>query len=250
MAAFFATVSLSLLLLPATVPAQPVPDSLASYFQFEDAAPLSCLYTWFPPFFIQHDLEMKRFVRSRRFAALRQVCGDRKAVDALFVRAMKLTNNNTAVSLLLCALASFDHQTVGLRIPVFSLFFPLSEESDAEFSRRIANLPRRLFEDTPADETGDRDKLQHFFGSAFLTFISESDHAAERFGDFVERTEDAVIVGGVDDDRDRSANREGQRFGLWLLNDNRRVPSEFFRKRLLRTGRPASGNGSSSHEVW
>jgi hypothetical protein len=236
MTGFFATTSLCLLLLPLSLSSQPKPDSLASYFRIEDASPLSCLFTYFPPFFIQHEMEMKQFIRSRRFTLLRQTYGDRRAVDAIFVRAMRLTNNNTAMSLLLSAFASFDHRTVGFRIPVFRLFFPLTDESDGEFARRVANLPSRLFDDSPKNAHGDRDKLQHFFGSAFLTFISESDAAADRFGEFVERTEDAVIVGGEMDDRDRNANREGQRFALTLLDDNRHVPSEFFKKRLLPAG--------------
>jgi hypothetical protein len=236
MAGFFATTSLCLFLLPLTVSSQVKPDSLESYFRFEDASPLSCLFTYFPPLLIQHEMELKQFVRSHRFGLLRKVYGDRRAVDAIFVRAMRLTNNNTAISLLLSALASFEHRTVGFRVPVFRLFFPLSDESETEFSKRVANLPSRLFEDSPNDAHGDRDKLQHFFGSAFLTFIWESDGAAERFGDFVERAEDAVIVEGVDDDRDRNANREGQRFALHLLDDNHRLPSEFLKKRLLPSG--------------
>ena len=236
MAGFFATLVFCFLLLPVNAYSQPVPDSLESYFRFEETAPLSCLFTYFPPFFIQHDMEMRKFIRSRRFALLRKLCGERRAVDAIFVRAMKLTNNNTAISLLLSALACFDHRTVGFRIPVFRLFFPLSDESDAEFANRVAHLPRYLFDDSPTDSHGDRDKLQHFFGSAFFTFIYESDGAADRFGDFVERTENILIVGGVDDDRDRNANKEGQRFGLKLLENNHRFPSEFFKKRLLPPG--------------
>ncbi len=216
---------------PRVAPAQavlPPPDSLARYFRFDDPPPLACLLTYFPPFFIQHEIDMKRFVRSRALARIRRACGDLRAVDAVYIRAMQLTDNNTAMALLIATFACFDHRTVGLRIPLFSLFFPLTDESEEEFVRRVANLPSRLYSDTPPGAAGDRDKLQHFFGSAFFTFIFESRDAADRVGEFIENGEEVFIVGGVNDERDRRANHHGQDFGLALLDDNHRLPSEFF----------------------
>lgn len=214
--------------------AQPVPDSLARYFQFDDPPALACLLTYFPPFFIQHEIDMKRFLRSRTFRRIREACGDLRSVDAIYVRAMQLTDNNTAMALLIATFATFDHRVVGLKIPLFRLFFPLTDESEGEFDRRVANLPAKLYDDTPLDPGGDRDKLQHFFGSAFLAFIFESGEAARRVGDFIETGEDAIIVGGVDDARDRRANGHGQEFGVALLDNNRCLPSEF-----IRSARPA-----------
>jgi hypothetical protein len=165
-------------------------NDLRKYFQFDNPHPLACLFTYFPSIFIQHELELKSFVRSKTFKHLREQFGDAKSVDAIYVRAMQLTNNNTAISLLLSTFATFDHETVGLNVPFFSLAFPLTDESGAEFRRRVNNLPRIIYDDSP--ESGDRDKLQHFFGSAFLTFISESRDAADRFGTFVEKGERLV----------------------------------------------------------
>ena len=219
-------------------PERPSSDSLSAYFIFDDPAPLSCLYTWLPPFFIQHGIEMKSFIRSRAFREIRQTYGDRKSIDAIYVHAMQLTNNNTAVALFLSAVATFDHRTVGFKIPLLSLFFPLSNESDEEFDRRLRHLPVQLYDDTPPE--GDRDKLQHFFGSAFLTVLFESSHPAVRIGDFIEVGEDAIIVDGVDDVRDRRANRLGSRFGRAVLDDNHRLPSEFFRIDVKKNSIPDS----------
>lgn len=202
-------------------------DSLECYFRFDDPAPLSCLLTYFPPFFIQHGIDLKAFVRNRIFRDILARYGDRHAVDAIYIRAMQMTNNNTAVALLLATLASFDHRLVGLKIPVFNLFFPLNNESEYEFKRRVRNLPSKLYQDSPSTASGDRDKLQHFFGSAFLTYAFESRGAAMRIGEFIENGEDAFIVDGVPDERDRRANLQGQEFGLALFDDNHRLPSEF-----------------------
>ena len=206
---------------------QETPDSLEAYFNFDDPSPLSCLVTYFPPLFIQHGINLKSFIRSRTFRRIQAERGDVRAVDAIFVRAMQLTNNNTAISLLLSTLACMDHDVVSIKLPIIQVAFPLSSEPRKEFYRRLANLPRRLYSDTPAGEVGDRDKLQHFFGSTFVTFLFESRHSADRLGDFIERGEEALIVGGISDERDMRANRQGQDFGLALLDNNRRLPSEF-----------------------
>ncbi len=217
-------------------------DRLSRYFEFEDKFPFSYLLTYFPPMFLQHDVQLKQFIRTKTFGEIRTRYGDARAADAIFVRAMNLTDNNTAMALLLSSLASFDHDIVGLKIPVFNMYLPLTSESRDDFERRIRHLPRRLFADTPADSTGDRDKLQHFFGSAFLAFTCESEGSADRVGNFIETGEEAMIVGGVNDPRDVRANRRGQQFGLALLEDNRRYPSEFI---ALPLAAREGGNGSA-----
>lgn len=215
------------------------PDSLGGYLRFEDSSPVSCLLTLLPPFFIQHELELKAFIRSKKFSLLRKEYGDRRIIDIIFVHAMHLTNNNTAVALLLSMVSCFDHRTVGLRVPVFSLFFPLTNESEGEYRLRVAHLPAHIYADSPPDTAGDRDKLQHFFGSAFLAFVFESRGSADRIGEFVEEGEEALIIDGVNDERDKLANREGQRFGNALLTDNHLYPSSYLRKSLKPLNAPA-----------
>ncbi len=204
-------------------------DSLSQCFVFDEPSPLICLFTYFPPFLIQHGIDLKAFIRSRMFRDIRARYGDKRAVDAVYIRAMQMTNNNTAVALMLSTLACFDHDMVGLNVPVFSLFFPLTNESETEFKRRVDNLPVKLYDDTPPTFSGDRDKLQHFLGSAFLTYAFESRDVAMRIGEFIEKGEDAFIVDGVLDERDRRANQQGQEFGLALLDDNHHLPSEFLK---------------------
>lgn len=204
-------------------------DSLAKYLRFEKVGSFEFLFTYFPPFFIQNTLELKEFVRSNTFTRLREVYGDPQAVDAIFIRSMALTKDNPTISLLLATVACFDHQHIGLKIPVFSLFFPLTNESDDEFRQRVDNLPVRLYDDTPVYFGGDRDKLQHYFGSAFISNLFESSQPAARVAHFIEYGEDAIIVEGAYDERDLRANCQGGEFGLALLRNNHRLPSEFFR---------------------
>lgn len=167
------------------------------------------------------------FVRSEEFAAIRKTGGDLRAVDALYRRALRLSWNNTWEALLIATLASLDHRRVGIRLLGFVFWFPLTSEFEEEFGARVGRLPARLYPDTPPDQEGDRDKLQHFFGSALLTFMFESPGPAERAGAFVEWGEDLFVVGGVNDERDLRADLQGAAFGSALLVDRAALPSTF-----------------------
>lgn len=202
-------------------------DSLLIYLSFKESSSLGFLLPYFPPFFIQYGIELKSFIRNRTFQEIRQSYGDLKAVDAIFIKAMKLTNDNTAVALLISTIACFDHRIFGLKVPVFLLFFPLSNESEEEFKQRVENLPKNIYIDSPLNRFGDRDKLQHFFGSAFIAYVFESGETSERFSDFIERGEKAIIIDGVLDKRDIRANRHGQEFGLNLLINKHQMPSQY-----------------------
>ena len=50
------------------------------------------------------------------------------------------------------------------------LDIPLPSVTDSIFALKRKNLPKNLFYDTPNTEMGDKDKLPHFFGTAFLSY--------------------------------------------------------------------------------
>ena len=212
--------------------------SAESYSQTEDSNPsfedsINELVSFFSPFVfpkvIQDDYQLKEFIRSYEFSILRTQRGDLNAVDAIFAEAMRLSWNNAYEALLICLAATMDHSKFGVKLPLVGplLWFPLTSEFEEDFHARVSALPRRLYADSPHTTAGDRDKLQHFFGSAFLTYTFESRDAAQRIGDFIEWGEDKVIVDGALDERDFRANRQGQEFGLALFSDKRAKASSF-----------------------
>ncbi|HUI10513.1 MAG TPA: hypothetical protein VL221_09310 [Bacteroidota bacterium] len=170
---------------------------------------------------------LREYVTSGELSAARHAYGDLYAVDCVFERAMRLCWDNPYEALLVCAFALMDHERFGVRLPVggIVLWFPLTSELRGEFIARVDSLPSRLYADTPPE--GDRDKLQHFFGSAFITAITESAARADLVGLFVEWGEELCIVGGVNDARDVRANRQGQRFALDLLAQGDARPSRY-----------------------
>lgn len=175
---------------------------------------------------IQDESCLREYVKSDEFAEFRRTSGDRRAVDRIFREALHLSWGNRGEALLLSMLATFDHRIIGVRLMFGAvLWLPLTGEFPEDFNRRVSALPRILYPDTPPE--GDRDKLQHFFGSAWLTIALGSDSTADTIGEFIEDGEELAIVGGVRDPRDLRANRDGQRFALALDNDLSVLPSSF-----------------------
>lgn len=170
---------------------------------------------------------VRDYVRSEEFAAVRIAGGDLKSVDALFRRALRVSWNNTWEALFLCTLATLDHRRVGIRVAGFVFWLPLTGEFEEDFAARVRSLPVHLYADGPPGPAGDRDKLQHFFGSALLTFMFETPGPAERTAQFVEWGEDLFVVGGVSDERDMRANRQGMDFGMALTAERTSLPSTY-----------------------
>jgi hypothetical protein len=205
-------------------------DSLGALVSRPEFSPLlSAISPFLIPKVIADGYRLKEFIRSEEFALVRARVGDLKAVDVLFDRAMTLSWNNLHEALLITFTGVMDHRNVGVRLPLVGelLWVPLTSEFEEDFKARVRALPSLLYDDTPPGAAGDRDKLQHFFGSALLAFVSGSASAAERAGNFVEWGEELFIVGGVYDDRDLRANRQGQRFARRLSDDDRARPSAF-----------------------
>lgn len=192
--------------------------------------------TFFAPLFfpkvLQDEYRLKEYICSDDFAAFRKRHGDVQAVNQLFNRALRLSWNNVYEALLLSFVCSVEHRNFGVKLPVLGslLWLPLTSEFPEDFRRRVNSLPSRLYPDTPGIPGGDRDKLQHFFGSAFLTYTFESPGASDRVGMFVEWGEDKFVVEGSFDQRDIRANIEGQHFGARLLSGVPADPSDFMGK--------------------
>lgn len=200
------------------------------------------------PVMLNNVQQLKLLIRGDEFKEIRVRHGDRHAVDVMFRWAEQLSWNNRGVALFIAFLSSIDHRNVGFRIPLLGplLWLPLSGEFQEEFEERLRAMPVDLFPDSPRGQAGDRDKLQHFFGSAFLAYVFGGADAAERIGEFIEWGEDAFVVDGVYDLRDKEANARGRRFAARLREDYAALPSADMTMPLTPA---ASGDVSDSLEV-
>ncbi|MGD0037910.1 MAG: hypothetical protein ABSC53_11540 [Bacteroidota bacterium] len=182
----------------------------------------------FTPQIILDTKYVREYVRDGRFQILRSRCGDMRAIDAIYLKSLKIADYNIARALFLSFMAVLEHRKIDVRMPIFnSLALPLTFEDDSIFFTRMKNLPIHVYPDTPPGSYGDKDKLQHFFGSAYLSFASESPGLTHTTGDFIEWFEAKIIVGGTDDPRDKRANKQGKSFGRDLLVVKTLLPSDY-----------------------
>ncbi len=182
----------------------------------------------FTPKLLLDTKKIRSYIRDPRFKELLQLCGDERAVDGIYLKALKIADYDIARGLFLSLMGTLEHQTVEFKIPVLGVLgVPLTFEEDSLFRCRKDNLPSKLYQDTPPE--GDKDKLQHFFASAYLAYASDSPDLAKQSGDFVEWGESQFIVGGVDDPRDKRANKQGEAFGRDLLVVKTLLPSDYMR---------------------
>ncbi len=206
-------------------------DSLSWDFETDTAAGFSIgrlLSDTFTPQIIIDTRHIREYVRDRRFHAILDQWGDIRAIDAIYLRSLKIAEYNIARALFLSMMAVLEHRNIDFKMPVIkSLAVPLTFEEDSLFALRVKNLPTHIFADSPDIPEGDRDKLQHFFASAYLAFASEAPELARTAGNLVEWGEAKFIVGGSDDPRDKRANSLGESFGRDLLVVDTLLPSDY-----------------------
>jgi len=148
---------------------------------------------------------------------------DLRKVDQIYQHALVETGGDQTLALLSAAISTMEHRHIPFAIGVD---LPLTLESQTDFDQRVAKLPKRLFADLPNGD--DRDKLQHFFASAWLARALDSRHAADLIGRGIETGEQLLLVGGVEDPRDIRANRLGQLFAELLSSYPNALPSMMF----------------------
>ena len=180
----------------------------------------------FTPKLILDTKKIRLYIRDPRFKELTLRCGELRAVDGIYLKALKIADYDIARGLFLSMMGVLEHQSVEFKIPVLgALGVPLTFEEDSLFQCRKNNLPSRIYSDTPPE--GDKDKLQHFFASAYLAYASDSPELAKQSGNFVEWGESKFVVGGADDPRDKRANKHGEAFGRDLLVVKTLLPSDY-----------------------
>jgi len=174
--------------------------------------------------------QLRDFIKSDDFKIFKDKFGDVIAIDLIYKKSLVICNYNIADALLVCGLSTLDHRKIKFKIPLINLNLPifLTSESEREFKRRVANLPSHIFSDT----LDDRDKLQHFFLSAYITYVNGGRASADKIGILVEEGE-KFGLNLVKDERDIMANRTGQRFGLYLHKNPLALPSRFLRERSI-----------------
>ena len=175
------------------------------------------------------------YIASEKFNQLKKEIGDLSAVDSIYSFAIKLNNNDYSEALLSLCLATLPYREVPIVIPVIKSIwnYPLVSASDSIYNLKNKNLPVRFFYDTPVDEYGDKDKLAHFFGFAFLEYSTLFFDLGNLIGYFTEAFEEDFKVQSSIDYRDLEANFLGKCFSKILKKDKTILPSQILVMRTL-----------------
>ena len=176
------------------------------------------------------------YIASEEFLNLRNSIGDLSSTDSIFIIAVKFNDGNIGDALLGLMLATVPYREVPIQLPIVNSIvnFPLTSADEETFLMKNENLPRYLFFDTPQNNYGDKDKLAHFFGSAFLSNESNIFDLGKLIGYFVEAFEESFKVQSSVDVRDLDVNYYGRMFGEILKEKKNVLPSQIFLLRSVR----------------
>lgn len=159
----------------------------------------------------------------------RSMKADLRRVDEIYARAVYLAEGDAGRAMLACAWATLPYHTFPARIPLLGigLTVPVSTESKADFNRRMARLPGMILPDSPRGL--DRDKLPHFFGSAWLQLVTRTPPLVAAAGELLEWSEAMFKLEGARDPRDVAINRLGVCFARQLQRQRDVRPSEILK---------------------
>ena len=172
---------------------------------------------------------ISEFIASNSFLSLKEQKGELQSIDSIYLKALNITGNNVQEALLALTFAVVPYKNVPIRF-LFRFNYPLFSADDSTFKKKNKNLPKYFFPDSPKNEFGDKDKLAHFFGNAFIAYTSQVFDLTKAIGYFVEVFEENFTPENQIDFRDLKTNRLGEAFGKSLKKDQTLLPSFFIKK--------------------
>jgi hypothetical protein len=170
--------------------------------------------------------ELRSWITERRTPERRERRAELQRMDEIYQHAVYLSEGDASCAMLACAWATLPYHTFPARVPLIDLAVtvPVSTESVSRYERRMANLPGKLFPDTPRGL--DRDKLPHFFGSAWLQLFTNTPGVVALAGELLEWSEAVFKLEGSRDPRDIAINRLGICFAQALQRQRNTMPSD------------------------
>jgi hypothetical protein len=209
-------------------------SNLSDYFFEERNNLLYNLSETFVPETVINMYRMRDFISSEYFGKFKSLKGDIPSMDEIYNYALYITDNNIQQSLFIISVATLPYKSTPAKFPIlkFDMMFYFSLESDSLFHKRFKNLPSKLFEDSPKNSFGDKDKISHFFGSAYLAYFTDDAIIPRTIGNIIELGEAVFQLEGFMDERDKKSNEIGILFGKDLLLDPLEKPSKYLGKRL------------------
>jgi hypothetical protein len=171
---------------------------------------------------------LSHFIASKKFVELKVELNDYQQIDLLYKEALKESNGDIGNALFTLTFTVIPYDHIPAVSPVFKIpvNVPLPHSVDSIFNLKNKNLPKNLFFDTPYNDFGDKDKLAHFFGSAYLSYGASWFDITQIIGIFVEDFEEKFYIQSNSDPRDIRADNLGNMFGIVLKKNKEILPSQ------------------------
>ena len=170
---------------------------------------------------------ISKYISSDYFKELSKVKSDIQLIDSIYINQLIFQKNDYSETLLSLTFALVPVRKVPIKFPLLNkINYPLVSVNDSIFKIKNKHLPKYIFWDTPQNDFGDKDKLAHFFGSAFISFSSNIFDFGNLIGYFVEVFEENFKIQSSIDKRDMMTNFLGNLFGEMLKENKNILPSQ------------------------
>ena len=186
--------------------------------------------------FVEKELEegvtyMVNFIISDYYDSLSQSNSDLDLIDTLYLRSLNYHNYSIDEALLALTFATLAFNEMPLHFPFtnIKLAANLPAGPDGTLQKKKLNIPKQIFVDSPQTNFGDKDKVAHFFGNAYLSNSVSIFNLSKFLSILVELFEDSFKVEGTIDNRDFIANFLGYHFGKQVSRDEKYLPSQSLR---------------------
>ncbi len=170
---------------------------------------------------------LSEYIVSQEFTLLKSSNSDLELIDTLYSKALEYHNGDYSEALLSLTFATLPFNKMPVHLPPLgkvNLHLPSVDET--LFNRKVKNLPKKIYFDSPETNFGDKDKVAHFFGNSFLAYNQGFFNLSKFMGIFVELFEASFEVGGGLDERDILTNSLGELFGKELRKNKNLMPSD------------------------
>ena len=168
------------------------------------------------------------YVASDEFKFYTQNHSDLEAVDHIYEKGLSFFEGDKSETFFCLAFLFLPYNNIKIKLPVTGtvITIPLPSAPSRIFDKKTRNTPKKIFFDTPDNDSGDRDKLAHFFANAFLRHSVSIFNLSEFLGIFVEYIEQGFFLQGGFDRRDLIVNHLGELFAEMVRENPNAKPSE------------------------
>jgi hypothetical protein len=172
--------------------------------------------------------EISSYIASDNFSRLVDSESHISLMDSIYLNALKMNDYDISETLLSLTFATVPYKKVPVTLPFikWTVHYPLVSTDDSTFLLKNKNLPKQLYFDSPPGDYGDKDKVAHFFGNAYVAYNSFFLNIGSLLGYFVEVFEETFKVQSAVDERDLTTNYYGRAFGKALKENEFVLPSQ------------------------